>query len=156
MNGRNVSFYATVLFLSFTFSIIAFTFFIVEFVTWRSYIQQGLHSKGTIINVYEKDQGDGGITIVAEIQYSVNNQSYYINNKVNNAFKPNEYEIGDEIDILYLEERPDEGRINSFTEIYFSLGVIFTLGLTFLITGMLTIRFKSWIMKQKGDVWPSG
>ena len=156
MNGRNVSFYATALFLSFTFSIIAFTFLIVEFVTWRSYIQQGLHSRGIVINVYEKDQGDGGVTTIAEIQYSVNNQSFNINSKVNNSFKPKEYKIGDEIDILYLEETPDKGRINSFIEIYFSLGVIFTIGLTFFIIGLLTIRFKSWILKQKGDVWPSG
>lgn len=109
-----------------------------------------------MINVYEKDQGDGGVTTIAEIQYSVNNQSFNINNKVNNSFKPKEYKIGDEIDILYLEETPDKGRINSFIEIYFSLGVIFTIGLTFFIIGLLTIRFKSWILKQKGDVWPSG
>ena len=110
-------------------------------------VQNGKYVEGTVIELVDTNAPLGqqlpagkkpsSITAsyVPRIRYQLAGITYRITGKDSSTFA--RYNVGDKVRIRYLEDRPDDGRIDSFTEnwlgaiIALVLGTVLTLGASF-------------------------
>jgi hypothetical protein len=156
MENSNYSLYWTTLVFSLLIGSISAYFLVREISASITIYRKGEYSKGVVIDLYQKNEGDGGAVGVAVIQYKIDEISYTVENRVKTNMSKTEYKIGEEISVVYLRENPSDGRVDSFTEKYISILILLGITSSFFVIFFLSIRFKNWILMQKGGTWPYG
>jgi len=82
------------------------------------FVQSSEHTEGTVIEIVEKRDRDGGIKfspIVEFTDHQGQQRKYYSTTGSN----PSPYSVGDKVEILYDRDRPDSAGINSWFDLYF-------------------------------------
>jgi len=100
----------------------------------RSFVQSAEHTEGTVIEIVEKRDRDGGITFSPIVEFTDHQEQprkYYSTTSSNPSF----YSVGDKVKILYDRDRPDSAKINHWFDVYFGPLLLFVLGGGFFIIG---------------------
>ena len=106
-------------------------------VWWQStsrFVQSAGHADGTVIEIVEKRDRDGGITfspIVEFTDHQGQQRKYYSTTSSN----PSMYSVGDKVVILYDRDRPDSAKINHWFDIYIGPLFLTIIGSGFFLIG---------------------
>ena len=84
------------------------------YTSWR--LEQGGETiTGTVIEMEESDTSEGGCCVYAPvIEFNVNGQSY--TSEGGNASNPPEYQVGEQVSVLYDPADPETAQINKWSE----------------------------------------
>jgi len=97
--------------------------FFAGFCLWGAYAgyiswtldQNGETTTGTVIQLEESSDGDGGCCVYSPvIEFEANGRTYVFEG--DNASYPPSYEVGEKVSVLYDPANPDTVQINKWTE----------------------------------------
>jgi hypothetical protein len=97
--------------------------FFAGFCLWGAYAaytswtleQTGTVTTGIVVEMEESSDGDGGCCVYSPvIEFSAAGQTYTLEGDT--ASSPPQYEVGEEVSILYDPANPDTAQINKWTE----------------------------------------
>lgn len=100
----------------------------------------GERATGTVIEMDESSSGDGGCCVYSPVvQFEVNGQSYTFDS--GNASDPPQYEVGEQVDVLYNPADPSTAQIDSLFERWaFPICIIPAMIITALVTNFFMLR----------------
>jgi len=117
------------------------------------FVQSAEHTEGTVIEIVEKRDREGGITFSPVVEFTDHQgqqRKYYSNTSSN----PSSYSVGDKVEILYDRDRPDSAGINSWFDLYIGTLVLVVLGGGFFFVGTavsIVMMFSKSPKKPKDD-----
>ncbi len=98
--------------------------FFLAFAAWGGFhaysswqlVNEGESTTGTVVQMEESRSDEGGTVYSPVIEFMAHGQTYSFES--GNASDPPEYEVGDEVRVLYDPETPEGARIESFAELW--------------------------------------
>src|SRR3972149_9257876 len=101
---------------------------VVLFIRTRTYISQAQRVKGTVIKMVYSTSNGGGYAPVYQFT-TLDGQN--IVKKDNLSSNPPQFQVGQEIDVLYESGNPQKARINKWLNLYFLPAFLGGMGLIF-------------------------
>lgn len=127
---------------------------LVSFSNTRSFIKNADSAKGIVIkNISRTSRDNDGRT--TRLYYpvtkftSLNGAEITFENKA--GASPASYSSGDEVTVLYTKQNPRDAKINSFMSLWATTSVLFFIGGTFFLCGVVPLVMIS--KKEKARAW---
>lgn len=98
--------------------------FFLAFAAWGGFhaysswqlVNEGGSAIGTVVRLEESESNEGGTVYSPVVEFTANGQTHSFES--GNASDPPDYEVGDEVKVLYDPAAPNEARIESFAELW--------------------------------------
>lgn len=122
--------------IKYTFSLIGAALLIGGFylhISTQEFLSGATKTKGEVID-FETHRSDGTTMYAPVVSYQARDGKTY-EYVSNTSSSSRSYDIGEQVDIFYLQNNPQEAKIDSFFQLYFGELILFILGGIFFLIG---------------------
>lgn len=96
-------------------------------------VSSGVTAQGKVVEMVRKTDEDGSITYAPIIHFTTN-KNELIEFASNSSTNPPRYQIGDRVEVIYLNQRPNQAKTNTWLDLWF--GPTLTIAMSLLFGGL--------------------
>lgn len=136
----------TVLLFTIISGTISLLLFVIEATNQIEYNSKGILVNGTVNEITEIDEGDGGISYRIDVQFNYNGTDYVTSNRF--RLGKSKYNVGDSVKIKILPTSPEKARIQSTIEVFWPPVILLAVTVGMYALGILVWRNKNWVLNH--------